>query len=204
MLGGVVAHTKGTSDNCFYEGKGIIDNLLEKLGISNVLYDDYQPTPDESEFRIWDKAKSAEIQVGEKEIGFLGLVSNEVLGKGVEELAAFELNFDVLQKFATEEQEYQPISHYPSAVRDLAVLVPQDVKVAEVLNKINSVGGSLIRDIDLFDMYQGPELPGNKKNLAFHIIYQSEEKTLEAEEIDNLQQEIIEALEEDPDWQVRK
>jgi len=118
-------------------------------------------------------------------------------------LAAFEINFDQLQKLAIEEQEYQPISRYPSAVRDLAILVPQDVKVAEVMNKINSVT-SLIRDIDLFDIYQGEELPEGKKNLAFHIIYQSEEKTLEAEEIDEFQKEIIKVLEEDPEWEVRK
>lgn len=200
MLAGVIA---SSNDSTFYEVKGVIDNLLEKLGISDVLYDDYQATPDQSEIEVWNKAQSAEIKVGEEEIGFLGLISFEVLEDEVEELTAFEINFDQLQQLAIEEQEYQPISRYPSAVRDLAVLVPQGVKVAEVMNKINSVG-SLVRDIDLFDIYHGEELPAGKKNLAFHIIYQSEEKTLEAEEIDEAQEEIIKTLEEDPEWEVRK
>ncbi|MEF8847118.1 MAG: phenylalanine--tRNA ligase subunit beta [Candidatus Paceibacterota bacterium] len=200
MLGGTIA---SLSDSAFYEVKGVVSKLLESLGISDVWYDDYEADPDES-IEVWNKAKSAEIKVDEEEIGYLGLISPELFKDDINELAAFEINFDKLQKLAIEEQEYQPISRYPSAVRDLAVLVPQSVKVADLMNKINSVGGSLVRDIDLFDIYQGDELPTGKKNLAFHIIYQSEEKTLEAEEIDKLQEEIINTLEENPEWEVRK
>lgn len=210
-LGGVIA--KLGEDSAFYEVKGVVDTLLEKLGISDGWYDDYQATPDESKLGVWNEGEKkrsgdnrtigAELKVDQEEIGFLGLISPEVVNDEIETLAAFEINFDKLQQLAVEEQEYRPISPYPSAVRDLAVLVPQDVKVAEVMNKMNSVG-SLIRDIDLFDLYLGEELPAGKKNLAFHIIYQSEERTLDSEEIDEMQQEIIEVLEEDPEWEVRK
>ncbi|GAH51341.1 unnamed protein product, partial [marine sediment metagenome] len=99
---------------------------------------------------------------------------------------------------------YQPISRFPAAVRDLAVLVPRGTKVVEVLNKINVTGGSLVRDVDLFDIYEGEELPRGKKNLAFHLIYQAEGRTLKSEEIDEIHQKIIKALEKDPEWQVRK
>ncbi len=80
----------------------------------------------------------------------------------------------------------------------------RDVRVEEVLNKIEFSGGNLVRDIDLFDIYEGEEMPEGKKNLAFHIIYQAEDRTLASEEIDKIQQKIIEALEENPDWEVRK
>ena len=86
----------------------------------------------------------------------------------------------------------------------MAVLVPRQVRVEEVLNKIETVGGSLVRDIDLFDIYEGEELPEGKKNLAFHIIYQAEDRTLSSKEIDEIQNKIIKTLESMPGWQVRK
>jgi phenylalanyl-tRNA synthetase beta chain len=76
--------------------------------------------------------------------------------------------------------------------------------VEEVLNKIETVGGKLVSDIDLFDIYEGEEIPGGKKNLAFHIIFQAEDRTLFSKEIEELQNKIIKALEENPEWEVRK
>jgi len=83
-------------------------------------------------------------------------------------------------------------------------LVPRNVLVEEVLNKIEIAGGGLVRDVDLFDIYEGEELPDGKKNLAFHIIYQAEDRTLSSAEINKIHKKIISALEENPEWQVRK
>ena len=205
MVSGVLAQKQKNND-IFYYLKGAVDSLFERLGISSNWYDDFQQTPEESKSALWHPLKSAEIKVDSKEIGFLGEISPylqdnlEIKGS----IAMFEIEFNELTKFCSEEQEYQPISQYPSAVRDLAVLVPRHVKVVEVLNKINSVGGKLIRDIDLFDIYEGEEIPEGKKNLAFHIVYQAEDRTLTSEEIDNIQKKIIRELERDPEWEVRR
>ncbi|MDI6591838.1 MAG: phenylalanine--tRNA ligase subunit beta [Patescibacteria group bacterium] len=192
--------------NAFYQAKGILDTLLNKLGISNIWYDEYQPTPEESEISIWHPKKCAEIKVNHEEIGFLGEISPKILDEMRIEnkVVIFDIDFEKLQKLSSEETIYQPISRYPAAVRDIAFLVPREVKVVEVLNKINAVGGPLVRDVDLFDIYEGEEIPEGKKNLAFHIIYQAEDRTLSSEEIDEVQEKIIKALEEDPEWQVRK
>jgi len=136
----------------------------------------------------------------------LGEISPRVLdGLDIpEKVVLFDIDFEKLSQISSEEHEYQPISKFPAAVRDIAVLVPGKVKVVEVLNKINAVGGALIRDIDLFDIYEGAELPGGKKNLAFHIIYQAKNRTLSSKEIDEIQAKIIKNLEKNPEWQVRK
>ena len=200
MLTGVM-----TGDT-FYHAKGTIDLLLNKLGISDVWYDEYKATPEESKLSLWQAKKCAEIKINHQEIGFLGEISPKILDdlkiKG--KIYVFDIDFEKLSKSASEEHEYRPISRFPAAVRDIAVLVPRLVRVEEVLNKIEEAGGNLIRDIDLFDIYEGEELPEDKKNLAFHIIYQSENRTLSSEEIDEIQNKIISALEEDPEWQVRK
>jgi len=192
--------------DAFYQSKGIVDLLLNKIGISNVWYDSYQPTPEESKISIWHLKKCAEIKVNHEEIGFLGEISPRILDEMKIEgkIVLFDIDFEKLIKLASEEHEYLPISRYPAAVRDLAVLVPRLVRVEEVLNKIEAAGGPLIRDIDLFDIYEGEEIPRGKKNLAFHIIYQSDVRTLSSKEIDEIQNKIIKALERDPEWQVRK
>jgi len=76
--------------------------------------------------------------------------------------------------------------------------------VEKVLNKIEVAGRKLVRDVDIFDIYTGEELPAGKKNLAFHIIFQANDHTLSSEEIDKIQRKIIQALEEEVEWEVRK
>jgi phenylalanyl-tRNA synthetase beta chain len=186
--------------------KGTIDLLLEKLGLNEVWYDEYRPTPEDSKQFIWYPKKCAEIKIGSEEIGFLGEISPKILDnlaiKG--KVVLFDIDFEKLSELASEEHEYRPVSRFPSATRDIAILVPRDVKVAQVLNKIHDSGKKLIRDVDLFDIYEGEELPQDKKNLAFHVIYQAENRTLSSEEIDRVQGDIIKNLEEEPEWQVRK
>ena len=115
-----------------------------------------------------------------------------------------DLDFKKIIRIALEEQEYRPISSYPAAIRDLAILVPRNTRVVEVLNQINSAGGKLVCDVDLFDIYKGEEIPQGKQNLAFHIIYQSENKTLSSKEVDSLHQKIVKRLEKNLTWEVRK
>ena len=200
ILTGMIAGDK------FYEAKGIIDLILNKLGISNIWYDEYRTAAEEAKISWWHPKKCAEIKVDRERIGFLGEISPKILSeyKINSKMIYFDILFEQLVKIASEEHEYRPISKFPAAVRDIAILVPKTIRVEEVLNKIEEAGGDIIRDIDLFDIYEGDELPGQKKNLAFHIIYQSEEKTLSSSEIDEIQSKIIKFLEKTPEWQVRK
>jgi len=190
----------------FFEIKGVVDSFLEKLGISDIWYDEYQPTPKITKRNIWHKRKCAEVKIGNIKIGFLGEISPRILEKLEinQRVGAFHLDFEILQKLASEEHEYKPLSKFPATVRDIAILVPRTTKVVEILNIINAVGGRIVRDVDLFDMYEGENIPEGKKNLAFHIIYQAEDRTLTSKEVNEIQQKIIEALEQNPEWEVRK
>jgi phenylalanyl-tRNA synthetase beta chain len=204
MLSGVLTR-KGMKDEGFYELKGVIDSLLNRLGISNICYGDYKPTPEESHLSLWHPKKCAEIKIDGQEIGFLGQIYPKISEDfGIKEkVFVFDLDFEKLIKLASEEHEYQPIFFQPAAVRDLAVLVPQGTKVVEVLNKINRAGGKLVRDVDLFDIYSGEEIAQGKENFAFHIIYQAEDRTLTNKEIDGIQNKIIKELEE-AEWEIRR
>jgi len=206
--------------DAFYQMKGVIDSLLQKIGISNIWYDEFEATPEDSnppatlpskgrapsKISIWHPKICAEIKVDHEEIGFLGEISQKILGDLEIEgkVVVFDIDFEKLQRLSSEETIYQPISRYPAAVRDIAVLVPLEIRVEEVLNKIETAAGILVRDVDLFDIYEGEELPEGKKNLAFHIIYQAKDRTLSSKEIDEIQDKIIKALEEELEWEVRK
>lgn len=205
MLSGVLTR-KRMGNEGFYELKGTVDYLFSKLGVGNVWYDDYRGTREESKIDIWHAKKSAEIKSDGEEIGFLGEIHPRIIEKlGVaDKVFVFDLNFEKLRKLVSEEHEYQPISAYPASVRDLAILVPRGTKVVEVLNKINQAGGELVRDVDLFDFYEGEGIPEGKTNFAFHIVYQAEDRTLRSEEVDKIHQRIIEVLEENPEWEARK
>lgn len=206
MLSGLISTIQSKKNEGFYESKGVVETLLQKLGIADVWYDEFKATPEDTKNIIWNRKKCAEIKSGNEEIGFLGEIT-QTIRKNLEvpeNVFVFDLDFEKLSKLASEEQEYRPISQYPSATRDLAVLVPPGVKVDDVLNIMEIAGGKLVMDIDLFDMYEGENLPGGKKNLAFHIIYQAEDRTLKSNEINKLHQEIIKALEKNPEWEARK
>ncbi|MCD6233122.1 phenylalanine--tRNA ligase subunit beta [bacterium] len=206
MLSGILTR-QGIGKDGFYELKGAIDALFRTLGITDVWYDSYHREPENSSFSIWHPAKSAEIKIGEVELGVLGEIHPSILLKELgmkEKLFAFEIEFDKLVKLALEEKEYQPISKYPAAVRDLSILVPEGTKVVEILNIINALGTELVRDVDIFDIYNGDEIPKGKESFSLHIIYQASNRTLSSKEVDTLHHRIIEALERNPEWEVRK
>ncbi len=194
-------------NNGFFQLKGIVDTLLKQLGISDIFYDDWEASPSDSQNIFWDSQASAEIKIGGQEIGFLGKIFSGVLAdmglKSKKQVFAFEIDFKKLLEFCNEEIEYQKIYKYPSAIRDVAVLVPYAVKVVDILNTINIAGGNLVRDVDLFDFYEGDNLPEHKKSIAFHIIFQAEDRTLTSEEIDRAYKKIIKALEDNLDWELR-
>jgi len=169
----------------FYHLKGVIDSLLNKIGISDIWYDD-----------TLKGNRKAEIRVGNDLLGWIEEIEPNIAG--------LEIDFEKLVQLATEERVYTAPSKYPAVVRDVSVLVDYGTKVVEVLNLINKVGGFLVRDIDLFDIYEGKNIPDNKKNLAFHIIFQSNERTLIDKEVNQLQDLIITALEREGGWEVRK
>ena len=142
---------------------------------------------------FWKSDVRARIKSNEDDVGFIGTTNNGI--------TIFEVNFDKLQKLSTEEREYNPISKHPEAIRDISISVPQNVKAGDILNKIKDSGSILVRRVELFDTY---ESGGGKKSLAFHIIFQAPDKTLTSQELDSLLKKIINNLEEEPDWEVRR
>ncbi|MBC7074255.1 phenylalanine--tRNA ligase subunit beta, partial [Candidatus Parcubacteria bacterium] len=198
MLGGLIVGSD------FLETKGVVELLLASMGITDYWFDPFQPTPEDSKSIFWHLVKSAEIKIGNEEIGFLGEISKSVLNylKISKPVFAFEIDFEKLSKIATEEKEYEMPSPYPAILRDISVLVPPHTLVDEVLSTIHQVDREVISDVDLLDIYENPEW--DKKSLTFRIVFQSKQKSLSSEEVNLLFEKIIKKIEENPQWEVRK
>ncbi|MBD3282142.1 MAG: phenylalanine--tRNA ligase subunit beta, partial [Candidatus Portnoybacteria bacterium] len=187
LFDGLIYMPSKKQKESFYELKGTIDGLLDKIGISEHWYDDFEATPEWSDNVFWQKNGTAEIKMGDNEkIGFLGNINPVILKKlGIEgSLVGFNIDFEKLLNLSEEELIYQKPSPYPSVVRDLSLIINTEDRAAHVLNEINRAGGELVVDVDLFDIYEGDNVPEGKKSLAFHIIYQSYKKTLNDKEVD--------------------
>ena len=187
----------------FLELKGIVQALFEKLGISNLWYDEYKPKLD---FNFWHERKTAEIKVDNEIIGTLGEVSPILLEKiGIKNrVTAFEIDFDLLSKIASAEVIYQPYSVYPAIIRDLSILVPTKTLVEEVVGEIEAEGKDILLDVELFDIFENEEIREGKKSLAFHLIFQKKSAPLSTEEVDNCLESIIKRLQSHEGWEVRK
>lgn len=214
MLAGLI-----TKENGFFELKGILESLFEGLGMVDVFFDDFEATPEETSQVFWQMEESAEIKINNIEIGFLGKIKPEILDfyninkaytfshkdAKLIEVFAFEIDLEKLLNLVKEEHEYKEPSPYPESIKDIAILVPRQTLAGEVMQTIHQIDEkNLIRDIEIFDIFEGSPLPADKKNLAFHIVFQSNDRTLSSKEIDVILKKIIKGLEKNKNWKVRK
>ena len=184
----------------FYYLKGVLNNLLHCFNGSV----EYKESPS-----FFNRERCVEVLFNKKKAGIIGEISLDLLKKmkinspNINSVFVFELGLEELETLPFKEKEYSLISQYPEALRDLSVLVPKETKAEDVLGMIKGID-SLIKEVELFDIYEGKEIEQGKKNLAFRIIYQSKEKTLTSSEIDEVHDKIIKGLEKNPQFKVRR
>ncbi len=203
-FGGLLFMENKKSGEAFYELKGVVETLFDKLGLSDVWEDDYIQGGLPINFKnILQIGKVSQIKIGDKAIGWLGKINEDILErleiKG--RVAIFEINFTDIISFINEEREYEPPSKFPAITRDLAVLSSEDTKVENILNVIEGAGGGLLDDVNIFDIYENDK--EDIKSFAFHLVFQSYEKNLTDSEVNKLMEKIIKAI-EDEGWEVKK
>lgn len=193
----------GKNDSYFDEAKGIMEVLIKELFNSAwetefVLVDDF-PT-------YCDSKKSVRVRVNNYDLGLISVIKKEIAsGFGLKmETVVAEINLmELLALFSIcPQNKYQAVPRYPAISRDLAFVVDSGIMYNDLRREIK-LFDSLITEVELFDCYQGNNLGDNKKSLAFHVIYQSLERTLRAEEVDEIQNNLISRLEEKFGAQIR-
>ena len=203
----------GARDADFFDLKGTVETLLGSLHVSSYRFIPAQhPTfhPGRAALlqvlAVTDNAAPADgpgasraiIEANWQTAAVLGEVHPEVAERFDLQKRTYLLEMDLERLFQAVPLRVlqQPIPRYPAAQRDLAVVVEQTVPAAEVLATIRASAGELLRDVRLFDVYTGEGIPPGKKSLAYALTYQSAERTLTDQEVEQAQQSVVKALAE--------
>ena len=107
-----------------------------------------------------------------------------------------ELDLERLYQVAPARMRTRPISRYPVAQRDLAVVVAAETPQTAVEEAIRASGGALSPEVRLFDVYTGEGIPAGKKSLAYTLTYRASDRTLTTQEVEEAQATIIALLSE--------
>jgi len=170
----------------FYYLKGILENLLDYLGFKNR----YQVKPE----KIADlhPGIGAKIYLDREEIGIIGRINPTINSN---EIYVLELSITKLNK-VTKPIKYKQYSKYPSIVKDMAFILDEDTLNGDVVDTVKANGGRYLTSIDVFDIYQGDKIEKGKKSIAYSLTFNSVDSTLSDEEITQVFNKIIKAVED--------
>ncbi len=170
----------------FFDAKAVLEGLFGKLGVSA----SFKPGSDES----FHPTHQAAIVIDGKEIGIVGELHPKVTEAFdlAEAVYLFELSVTELLPSTTGHRRFQPIPRFPATVRDIALIADVSVSHQQVVDIIKSF--SLVKEVAIFDVYSGKQVPAGKKSLAYRIAYQSPTHTLTDEEANRVQAQILKKL----------
>lgn len=193
-----IATKNKKDDTIFFELKGIIESLTEALNCRDVLFE-------EANIEWFIKNRSAIIKSDNIDLGYIGQIVPALTHKYTDGFNVFicELDIAKLLKLSEEEYEFTPLPKYPAVIRDISILVDLDIRLSEILNVIYESEPKILFDVDLFDIYEGENLPENKKSLSFHLIFQADDHTLTSEEVGKALEKIISNLKNKFDAEIR-
>jgi len=183
----------------FFTLKGMLEELFAFLGIHGAAY-----VP-ESEYGAYHPGRCARIMYKDTEFGIMGEVHPDVLEKYDIGTRCWccELYFDEVMKHADTVRYYKPLPKYPAITRDIALLVKEEIRVAEIENVIRETGGGLLESVALFDIYRGKQVQEGRKSAAFSLTYRAADRTLTDEEVVKVHQKVLDALKDKLDAVLR-
>ena len=173
----------------FFTAKGMAEFVLGRLDVAA----EFSPGSDAG----LHAANQALVTAGPQRLGVVGEVHPKVR-------AAFEINVPVylfeielpaVLAVRPPQRAYEPIGRFPAVVRDIAIVVGAEVTHRRVLDILKAF--PLVKQVALFDVYSGEQVPPGKKSLAYRVTYQSAAKTLTDEAVSQVQAQILQRLAKD-------
>ncbi len=170
----------------FYALKTIVENVLHEFGA---------PRPMLAPIRnpSLHPGRAASIALNGVEVGFLGEVHPQIAANWDLPGRAYiaRIDFDALVRHVSLVRKYQPFSKFPVVERDLALLVPQKMPSSNLTDAARRAGGALLQSVDVFDVYDGQNIPEGYKSVAIGLSFQAPERTLVESEIEEVVGKII-------------
>lgn len=180
----------------FYVIKGIAEEVLDYLGYSGRYSFMKQEMPKEMH-----PGQSAMINVNGSNIGMIGKIHPSVTK---DDVYVLEINLDELFTKKVGKMKYKEFSKFPSINKDIALVVDKKSVSKDIEKVIKSAGGSLLTNIEVFDVYTGVGVGIDKKSIAYSLTFSDMKKTLTDEEINGLMDKIIDAVSKKCGAELRK
>lgn len=180
----------------FYVIKGIAEEVLDYLGYAGRYSFMKQEMPKEMH-----PGQSAMINVNGSNIGMIGKIHPSVTK---DDVYVLEINLDELFTKKVGKMKYKEFSKFPSINKDIALVVDKKSVSKDIEKVIKSAGGSLLTNIEVFDVYTGVGVGIDKKSIAYSLTFSDMKKTLTDEEINGLMDKIIDAVSKKCSAELRK
>ncbi|AKP66745.1 phenylalanine--tRNA ligase subunit beta [Companilactobacillus ginsenosidimutans] len=158
----------------FYDIKGIVEELLEFINVEGTF--EFSPN---SDIENMHPGQTAMIMMDDRAMGFVGKIHPAYQADhNIDDTYVFELNVDDLLALGKKNVKAQSAPKYPSVSRDLAILVSKDIASGDIVKDIFANGGEYLKDVNIFDVYQGKNIEIGHKSLGYHLIFQNPNDTL--------------------------
>jgi phenylalanyl-tRNA synthetase beta chain len=174
----------------FFDLKSVVESLSADLHLSDASYRS-------SSLAYFHPGRAAELLLADQSVGAFGQLHPKVAnhyGMGDRSILAGEFDLEAILAKVPERYPFVPVARFPSALRDIAVIVAETVSAEQVIAEIRTAGGDLLSHIRLFDLYKGESIPAGTKSLAFALSYQAADRTLTDKEVDKAHKKIEDRL----------
>jgi phenylalanyl-tRNA synthetase beta chain len=175
----------------FFVLKGILEGLFDKLGLSD------QVEYVQAKVEGMHPGRTAEIRLNGENIGFAGQVHPNVQKDlDLKETYVFELSLKAMLETQAAPLQYTAIPRFPSITRDIALVANKETVSGTLKEIILTAGAPLLKEAQVFDLYEGDKMEQEKKSIAFSLKYMDPERTLTDEEVTKVHNKVLEALQE--------
>ena len=162
----------------FYDIHGILEAILSQLGIEKNRYKEERLL----DSKFYHPGRTTKILFGKNVVGVCGQIHPNY-SKDIGETYVLELNLTALLELRVPQTKMAQISKYPSVKRDLALVVKKDVLVDDIIRCVKKAGRSIVKNVEIFDVYQGEHMTEGYKSVAIKITFQDDSKTLVEKDI---------------------
>ena len=176
----------------FYVLKGLLVELLSKLGFEQGRVQIKENNIDVTHFHPY---QSAIIIIDNKTLGIFGKIHpNFAKSKKLNDVYYGEIIISELANAKKSKVKAPVVNKYPSVSRDISIVVSNDTKASDLVIAIKKAGGNIVKNVEVFDVYQGEHIKEGYKSISLNIIYEDKEKTLKVEDVNPVHERILNDL----------
>ncbi len=176
-----------------FDIKEDLENLFSDSGLS---FDSFQIREDAPSY--YHPSRSCSLNLGKNRIGYFGQIHPKITKSFdiEDEIHAFEINLSSLPALKRKKKDADSISDFQASERDFAFIIDSGQRIGDILFFVKNVDKSLIKSVNLFDIFEGKSIGENKKSIAFSVTIQASDRTLNDKELSDLSLSIISSIED--------